>query len=313
MANCFMLSCCALLGLLSVARADVAGGLNLLSLHGGRVSKQTQTDANVHAVGDHTAQGVDGKEKQQRQRHTLLAQPAVVNQQLIICNAYASPKKLEVVNVRTRHSLTEGNPLAYKQCQDFRLPLSEGDQLDFKAGGLDVGTFYATGLPKSSASLLLIPHRRSPHAVSVAFESHAFADLTSPQIAVIDAYRGKDLQQSGSVKLVEDLPPTDNKAEAELSQVEESLRFNSVVAVNPGQYLLSLGDAGGNATKKPLNAVGGNKYVVMRLGVEGEDSHGDHYPQELVVFPNGAMGTSISFSVAVLAFVVAILSLSSSI
>merc|ERR1711924_173029 len=109
-----------------------------------------------------------------------------VKQQLVICNAYTSKKGLDVIQVRTMDRLTGTSPLAYKQCREYELPLQEGDQIDFKAGELDVGTFYATGLPKSSASLLLVPHRREPNSASISFESHAFADMKSPQIAVVD-------------------------------------------------------------------------------------------------------------------------------
>merc|ERR1719247_1475167 len=121
--------------------------------------------------------------------------------------------------------LTDSAALRYKECREFNTELSEGDQLDFKAGNLDVGTFYATGMPKSSSSLLLIPHRRDSRSVAISFESHAFADLQSPQIAVVDAYKGKG---EGGVKIM-DLVPQDTQTPA----VEEMLKFSSVVAVNP--------------------------------------------------------------------------------
>lgn len=216
-------------------------------------------------------------------RHSVLAQTPQVQHELVICNAYTSPHAVEILRVRTQESLTSGNPLAYKQCKQFSLPLEEGDQIDFKAGGLDVGTFYATGLPKSSASLLLIPHRRSPHAVGMSFESHAFADLQSPQVAVIDAYRGKSDKQPGAISIIESLDPSADKAD---TPVEEELKFNSVVAVNPGNYQVSM--TGSKGSSLALNAAGATKYVVMRLGVEGEAAQGGSYPQELIVFPNGA-------------------------
>lgn len=220
-------------------------------------------------------------------RQSLLASTPEAHQQMMICNAYASPKMLDIMLVRTRQSITEGSPLAYKQCKDFSLPLQEGDQLDFKAAGLDVGSFYATGLPKSAASLLLIPHRKSPHSVGMSFDSHAFAELESPQIAVVDAYNGKATAKFGTVKISERLG-----AEADMKPVEEELKFNSVVAVNPGQYGISLG--GLDTAIVPLDAGQKGKYVVLRVGVEGEMKQGGHYPSELVVFPSGAMRLSVT-------------------
>jgi len=265
MTSQFTLRCCILCSLFSVAMSSPAA----LRLHGNGHGGQQHRSVLVHAQ--------------------------KVDQKLVICNGYASPKALEIMQVRTRESLTQGKPLAYKQCKDFSLPLEEGDQLDFKSGGLDVGTFYATGLPKSAASLLLIPHRRSPHSVGISFQSHAFADIKSPQIAVIDAYRGNSDKQTAAVKIIEDMPasndPTADKEEA----MEEELNFNSVVSVNPGKYQISLTSTGGDKpTTIALNAADASKYVVMRLGVEGEGGSGGHYPQELVVFPNSASRLSVN-------------------
>lgn len=236
---------------------------------------------------------------------TLLTQTPQVEHELVICNAYASPKALEIVQVRNHESLTQGAPLAYKQCKDFNVPLQEGDQLDFKAGSLDVGTFYATGLPRSPTSLLLVPHRRSPHSVGVSFESHAFADLRNPQIAVIDAYRGKN-GRDGKVTIVENSAKPEDKGEA---LIEEELKFNSVVAVNPGNYKISLSSTGSHPTSVPLNAAGASKYVVMRLGVEGEGTHAGSYPLELIVYPNAAAQLVLRMSVAVVVFAAAFLNL----
>lgn len=225
-------------------------------------------------------------------RHSLLASPPTVHQSMMICNAYASPKMLDIMLVRTRQSLTEGSPLAYKQCKDFDLPLQEGDQLDFKAGSLEVGSFYATGLPKSAASLLLVPHRRSPHSVGMSFDSHAFAELESPQIAVVDVYNGKAKTSFGTVKISESFVG----GEADAKPVEEELKFNSVVAVNPGKYGISLTGLG----MVPLQAGGKGKYVVLKVGVEEDGKDGGQYPQELVVFPSSASSLSITL-VAMLA------------
>jgi hypothetical protein len=245
----------------------------------------------IAALDSATSTGFSGdrslQDKGSRHR-SVLAQTPKAKQHLVICNAYASPKSLSITQVRTQETLTQGSSLAYKQCQDFTIPLQEGDQLDFKAGNLDVGTFHATGLPSSAASLLLIPHRKTPNSVGVAFESHAFAELQSPQIAVIDAYRGKSKSSTGAVKIIERLSAKDSQAD--LTPVEEELKFNSVVAVNPGQYEVSLMSSGSkNTASVPLSAGGSQKYVIMRLGAEGQSGeHAAPYPEELLVFPNGA-------------------------
>jgi len=281
MSNHSMLACCVVLATLSAVVTATTSGLRQQGS-----SQQAQAQDNIG--------------KKATQHHTVLAQsPEAKDQLLTICNAYASAKSLEIMKVQTRQSLTEGKPLSYKQCKDFTLPLEEGEQLDFLAGGVDVGTFYATGLPKTASSLLLIPHRRSPHSVGLSFESHAFAELQTPQIAVIDAYRSSSKQHNGVIKIMENLPPATGKPQtAALAEVEEEeLKFNSVVAVNAGKYMISLtGKSGTNATKMALNAAGKVKYVIMSVGNEGEVA-GGHYPQELVVFPNSALRTSTQLSI----------------
>lgn len=217
-------------------------------------------------------------------QQSLLVHKPEVDQHLVICNAYAAPYPLSIVRVGVNEELTRDGPLSYKQCREFLLDLKEGDQLDFKAGDLDVGTFYATGLPKSSASLLLIPHRRDS-SKSVSFESHAFTDLASPQIAVIDAYRG---DKKSAMKIIEG-PTGEGETGNTAQRVEEDLRYNSVVAVNPGKYEIKLSAIGGtDESVMPLLAQSNAKYVVMRTGGETNNKTGYSYPQELIVFPNGA-------------------------
>jgi len=213
----------------------------------------------------------------------ILKQPEV-NQQLVVCNAYTSPSLLDIYHVQKRSDLTGSSPLKYKECREFTLPLAEGDQLDFKAGTLDVGTFYATGLPKSSERLVLIPRRRSNQAVGITFESHAFTDKQNAQIALVDAYKGKG---EASVKI------SDERAEGDTSDpVEEMLKFSSVVAVNPGKYKVSL--AAGSPNNQPTSLLVQNqaKCVVMRVGNDATSKGGKQlFPQELVVFPQPQSGS----------------------
>merc|ERR1719316_301320 len=88
----------------------------------------------------------------------------------------------------------------------------------------------------------------------------------------------------------------------------EELRFDSVVAVNPGHYEVALtGDDGEMKAKTNLVALDHESYVVLRTGVEAQQ--GPKYDQELVVFPQsdpamlhgGASKVSTSFLAAMLA------------
>jgi len=287
----FLTTCSIVLGMFSATTAG--SSLHGSSLLQGQTKRATGND--VHVVVE------DATSKEKVHRHSLIAQTPKVDQTMTICNAYASQNKLEVVQVSNRKILTDNAPLAYKQCKEFTLALQEGEQFDFKSGGADVGTFFATGLPKSAANLLLIPHRKTPYAVGCSFESHAFANVQSPQIAVIDAYRGKSDKQPGAVKISETADPAGSQQAQAEELIEEDLRFKSVVAVNPGKYKISLTGTGMATTAAPLNAVGATKFVVMRVGIE-DDSKSAPYPQELVVFPNAAnrLGMSLITLVAVL-------------
>lgn len=196
-------------------------------------------------------------------------------QKLRICNAYASADPLDIYHVKSKHDLTAGMPLPYKQCRDFQVNLEEGDQLDFKSHQVDMGTFYATGLPTTQASLLLIPHRRTPSSIAMTFDSHAFAALDSAQIAVVDAYRGP---QAGSVQIFN-------------PSAREDLEYNSVVALNPGKYQLALmGGSGQNVTSLDFHVKPKETYVAMRVGIEDEQdaAKAAAFPMELIIFPNAA-------------------------
>jgi hypothetical protein len=234
-----------------------------------------------------------------KKRKSLIVQDEAVEQQLTICNAYTSKTPLEIVRVRTRESLNAGKPLQYKQCEKFSVPLEDGDQIDFKAGHLDVGTFYATGLPKFQTSLVLVAHRRHHNAVGLSFESHAFAEVTNPQIAIVDAYKGKGV---GAVKISESKPSMDKSGA--LVQIEDELKFNTVVAVNPGPYEIAL--AGDTASEKlpklPLKTNPRGKYIVMRVGSEVSPSSVDKYPLELIVFSSGAFMSGFGLIAVLIAF-----------
>lgn len=229
-------------------------------------------------------------------------QAEVLQQHLYICNAYTSSAPLDVYHVQTLVRLTEGAPLKYKECRDIVLALAEGDQLDFKAGNVDAGTFYASGLPKTEASLLLIPHRRDG-SDALSFESHAFTETQNSQIAVVDAYHG---DEEGAVTILDELP----EGETTTEPVEEMLQFSTVVAVNPGNYKVMLSGGGENpktpvGARTPLRVEDQSNYVVMRVG--NSNSTQGSFPQELVVFPkSGAM----SLTLGLISFIICALTVS---
>merc|ERR1719456_914942 len=164
--------------------------------------------------------------------------------------------------------LTE-NPMRYKECKDFKVQLKAGDKLKFKVGDANAGTFTISDLPNNDAVLLLIIHRHDTLSNAVAFKSHVFANLLNAQIAVIDTYKGRARSYAEI---------TDG------SKKEEKLKYNSVVAVNPGEYKVSLkGPSGKVQVVEDLVALNRESYVVIRTGVEAQQ--GPEYPQDIIVYP----------------------------
>mmetsp|Transcript_57969 Transcript_57969/g.172431 ORF Transcript_57969/g.172431 Transcript_57969/m.172431 type:complete len:259 (+) Transcript_57969:71-847(+) len=229
------------------------------------------------------------------------------NRRIIICNAYASNEPLDIVNTRSQLRLTNDAPLSYKSCQEFSTLLEEGDRLEFKVGNVSIGIFRATGIPKGKVSLLLVPHRRESSSLTAAFESHAFAETETPQIAVVDAYRGKEV---GRIKIMDDETLSTDKQE----QRQEELRFNSVVALGTGNYQVLLEtDEIQDVTKVPLRVTMEQaNYVVLRTGLQSaaNTTAGVAFPQELVVY--GEPQRSLAAAVRLSAFVAALAGLAAS-
>jgi len=185
---------------------------------------------------------------------------------LRVCNAYPDANALDVF--RGHEQMTKA-PLEYKMCGDFASPLLAGDKLKFKVGGDNAGTFTVSDLPNNDAVLLLVIHRHDTLSNAVSFQSHVFANLLNSQIAVIDTFKGR---ARGTTEIRDG------------SQKEEKLKFNSVVAVNPGEYKVSLEDQHHkNVLTQDLIALNRENYVVIRVGVEAQS--GSQYPQELIVYP----------------------------
>lgn len=194
-----------------------------------------------------------------------------VTHSLIVCNAYCSTKPAEIHSLTKQMKLT-AQPLAYKQCREMSLELEEGERLDFKVDGYSIGIFHATGLPKNSAKLLLVPHLKGPGTLLASFDSHAYSDAPhTSQLAVVDAYVGNPV---GSLQIKE-------RGMRMKKAKDEELRPHSVVALNAGSYQVSLQDVEEKVIGASNVRVGDEtKHVAMRVGVEG------YFEQELVVFPN---------------------------
>lgn len=221
---------------------------------------------------------------------------------LRVCNAYPYESPLDVFRGHTE-KLTE-EPLPYKSCIDFATPLHAGDKLAFKVGSANAGTFAISDLPNNDAVLLLVIHRHDTLSTAVAFESHVFANLLNAQVAIIDTFKGA----ARSVASIRD--GGSRKARS------EQLRYNSVVAVNPGVYEVVLTDADGTEEANgELVALNRESYVILRTGVDAQQ--GPSFPQGLVVFPHsdanllketksGAFATMASFHVLFASMLVAL-------
>jgi len=206
--------------------------------------------------------------------------PLEFKHQIRVCNAFPDMGALDIY--LGAKCLTGELPMAYKSCRDFAAPLKSGDTLEFRLGDKSKGTFSVADLPNSDGVLLLVIHRHDSLSSAADFESHVFAALDSAQVVVIDTYKGKAV----AVAKITDRSakvPTDPKAVAPVRS--EELRYDSVVAVNPGEYQVELvGASGKQESRATLVALSHGSYVVLRVGVERPS--GGSWPSQLVVFPN---------------------------
>jgi hypothetical protein len=164
--------------------------------------------------------------------------------------------------------------MPYKSCEDFKPQLKAGDKLEFRVGDANAGTFSVSDLPNNDAVLVLVIYRHDTLSTAVSFESHVFANLLNAQVAVIDTYKGSE---KATMKIQDD----SQKAKSTRS---EDLRYDSVVAVNPGEYQVMLvGSDSTQKAKQSLVALNRESYIVLRVGVEAQS--GQAYPQELMVYP----------------------------
>merc|ERR1719281_1597223 len=118
--------------------------------------------------------------------------------------------------------------------------------------------------------------------------SHLRRMTENAQVAILDTYKGA---AKGAPRIME---------LKKNSTVSEELRYDSVVAVNPGEYEVELmGDDGLVKSQSRLVALNHESYVVLRTGVEAQQ--GQQYPEELIVFPQSDPSTLHSGSAALTA------------
>lgn len=236
------------------------------------------------------------KHKTAQQGVSLISKPEF-RHRLRVCNAYTSKHPIDVQRKDGKHTsnLTKSGPLLYKACQDFAMQLEVGNSIWFRMNNKPLGVFSVTALPRRDALLLLVPRRKNPASSTLTFSSHVFASLLNAQIAVLDAYSGRAngrvvIRDSSSGKL-------GTEKEKENEAREESLSYNTVVAINPGKYECAL-LGGSHGPSKPLVGLNRENYVLLRVGEEDNPA----FPQELVVFPGplGGAGRHGLSSVALL-------------
>eukprot|EP00443_Scrippsiella_acuminata_P029795 CAMPEP_0115204474 /NCGR_PEP_ID=MMETSP0270-20121206/19187_1 /TAXON_ID=71861 /ORGANISM="Scrippsiella trochoidea, Strain CCMP3099" /LENGTH=398 /DNA_ID=CAMNT_0002617973 /DNA_START=102 /DNA_END=1297 /DNA_ORIENTATION=- len=145
---------------------------------------------------------------------------------LRVCNAY--PGSVPVDIFHGKHKLTD-TPLEYKSCREFTPPVRAGDKLQFKMAESNAGSFAVSDLPNNDAVLVLVIYRHDTMSTAVAFESHVFANLINAQVAVLDTYKG---HAKAALRIQDD-------SSAKTSRSEE-LRYDSVVALNPGIFEVAM-------------------------------------------------------------------------
>merc|ERR1719390_362671 len=177
---------------------------------------------------------------------------------LRICNAYPYPTALDVF--LGSDALTGDEAMSYKTCRDFKAALSPGQKLVFKVGNANAGTFTVSDLPNNDAVLLLIIYRHDTLSTAVSFESHVYANLLNAQVAIVDTFKGPE---KAKLKI-------EDHGDAKTSRSEE-LRFDSVVAVNPGKYDAVLETPEGEAvSSSKFVALNRESYVILRTGVKAQ-------------------------------------------
>jgi len=228
----------------------------------------------LQSLGDHfTVTG--GAAQQVRSGVAQQRQPRQPPRDVLVCNAYVHEAPLGIVKASaTRQNLTLGEPLSFKECRHFPASLSDGEFLEFKVGRLNIGTFSTDNLPEASAKLLVIPTRNGSASLEAKFATHAFAELDSPQVVLMDTYQGPE--RLGQVAI----------AHKDAGDQEEELHFDSAIAMHPGQYQIYLYDADSQRIgSSEVKLDPRSQSVVLRVGGHIDADGTSSFPQQLLVFP----------------------------
>lgn len=205
------------------------------------------------------------------EKMSLVAAPSFKHV-LRVCNVYADVAPIHVF-LGENMQLTSNEPMTYKSCREFQVPLADGDVLTVEVANGAAGSFAISDLPQSDAILLFVVQHHDTLSTAVSFKTHVFSLWHNAQIATINAFKG----------------PNNNSLQiADLMQVPsrriEKLQYDRVVAVSSGRYEIELVDRDGATLKtSDIVALSTESYVVILSGinmVEGE------YPQDITVFPN---------------------------
>lgn len=227
---------------------------------------------------------------------------------LRVCNAYPFPSSIDAF-VHQGSLKLNSDPLMYKTCADFTTSIATGDRIEFKVGDINAGTFTIQELPNNDAILMLILYRHDAESSAIAFESHVFSNVATAQVAILDVYRGPSRSELRIDHAAQPGPGPANVSQSEL------LRFDSVVAVDPGVYELALRDPKNASARRSaeLVALPRGAYVAIRCGVDAAE--GADYPEELVIFPQSdkaMLGGGARVRPSVCGFMAVLLSLLSS-
>lgn len=260
------------------------------------------------SISDAIATDQTGTQLRRKQAGASFISSLQFTQVLRVCNAYPFEHALDVYVGKNK--ITQ-EALPYKKCVEFHPSggeaLKAGDKIDFKAGdSTSAGTFTVAELPSNDATLVLIIYRHDAISTGVSFESHVFANLLNAQVAVIDTYRGP----AKATPRIQDMQKKRDPKQPPLRS--EELRFDSVMAVNPGLYEVSLEDPKEKTiAMHSLVASKRESYVVVRVGLDS--TVGKSYPQEIMVYPesdpkefSGAFAAAPAFVTCMLTMVAAL-------
>ncbi|CAK9070116.1 unnamed protein product [Durusdinium trenchii] len=201
---------------------------------------------------------------------------------LRVCHAFPSD---EPMSVAWRDMVLTGDqPLTYKTCRDLQAAaLKVGEELHIGLRNGPSNTFQISDFPEGEpeGTLLLVCFRRGRSTLDLEFHSHAFAPTrnSSAQMGPVKSEMSElHVGRAGEVN----------------AGGGETVSFDSIVTVNPGDYKLWLVEDSKTKDEVGFEVEALSSYVVLRVGGEAHESSGNkEFPQELVVFPYTELSSDI--------------------